>query len=90
VITDLAATTLRSLPPPTDGVLYLIGDSTLTSKRGRKHPLGHFTRHGEHEPYMFGFELVGLIATGDTLPSLQVHARALAAVASVVCSRWPR
>lgn len=65
VITDLAAATLRSLPPPTDGVLYLIGDSTLKPKRGRKHPLGHFTRHGEHEPYRFGFELVLLIASWD-------------------------
>jgi hypothetical protein len=50
VITDVAAATLRSLPPPPDGVLYLIGDSTLKPKRGRKHPLGHFTRHGEHDP----------------------------------------
>ena len=65
VITDLAAATLRSLPPPTDGVLYLIGDSTLKPKRGRKHPLGHFTRHGEHDPYQFGFELVVLIARWD-------------------------
>jgi len=62
VITDLAASTLRSLPPPPDGVLYLIGDSTLKPKRGRKHPLGHFTRHGEHEPYMLGCEMVLLIA----------------------------
>jgi hypothetical protein len=65
VITDVAAATLRSLPRPTDGVLYLIGDSTLKPKRGRKHPLGHFTRHGEHEPYQFGFELVLLIASWD-------------------------
>ena len=67
VITDVAAATLRSLPPPPDGVLYLIGDSTLKPKRGRKHPLGHFTRHGEHEPYRFGFELVLLIASWDRL-----------------------
>jgi hypothetical protein len=65
VITDVAAATLRSLPPPPDGVLYLIGDSTLKPKRGCKHPLGHFTRHGEHEPYQFGFELVLLIASWD-------------------------
>jgi Transposase DDE domain len=37
----------------------------LKPKRGRKHPLGHFTRPGEHEPYQFGFELVLLIASGD-------------------------
>jgi hypothetical protein len=67
VLTDMAATTLRSLPPPTDGVLYLIGDSTLKPKRGRKHPLGRFTRHGEQEPYLFGFELVLLIASWDRL-----------------------
>jgi hypothetical protein len=67
VLTDVAATTLRSLPPPTDGVLYLIGDSTLKPKRGRKPPLGRFTRHGEQEPYLFGFELVLLIASWDRL-----------------------
>ena len=65
VITDLAATTLRSLPPPPDGVLYLIGDSPLKPKRGRKHPLGHFTRHGEREPYTFGVELVLLMASWE-------------------------
>jgi hypothetical protein len=67
VLTDMAATTLRSLPPPADGVLYLSGDSTLKPKRGRKHPLGHFTRHGEQEPYLFGFALVVLIASWDRL-----------------------
>jgi Transposase DDE domain len=62
VLTAMATATLRSLPPPADGVLYLLGDSTLKLKRGRKHPVGHFTRHGEHAPYLFGFELVLLIA----------------------------
>jgi Transposase DDE domain len=63
VLTDIATATLRSLPPPADGVLYLIGDSTLKSKRGRKHPLGRITRHSEHDPYLFGFEMVLLIAS---------------------------
>jgi hypothetical protein len=62
VIEGMATTTLRTLPPPADGVLYLIGDSTLKDKRGRKHPLGHTTRHSEHDPYTFGFEMVLLIA----------------------------
>jgi hypothetical protein len=65
VLPDMATATLRSLPPPPDGVLYLIGDSTLKPKRGRKPPLGHFTRHGEHEPYLFGFERVLLLARWD-------------------------
>ncbi len=51
------------LPPSSDGVLYLIGDSTLKEKRGRKHPLGHTPRHSEHDPYTFGFEMVLLIAS---------------------------
>jgi hypothetical protein len=53
-----ATTTRRTLPPPADGILYLIGDSTLKDKRGRQHPLGHTTRHGEHDPYAFGFAMV--------------------------------
>jgi hypothetical protein len=65
VMTQMATATLRALPPPADGVLYLIGDSTLKDKRGRKHPLGHTTRHSEHAPYTFGFEMVLLLASWD-------------------------
>src|SRR5262249_4799763 len=36
VVCTRATATLRALPPPADGVLYLIGDSTLKDKRGRK------------------------------------------------------
>jgi hypothetical protein len=63
VLTDMATATLRSLPPPADGVLYLIGDSTLKPKRGRQHPVGHVTRHSEHDPSVFGFELVLVMAS---------------------------
>jgi hypothetical protein len=65
VVCQMATATLRSLPPPADGILYLIGDSTLKEKRGRKHPLGHMTRHSAHDPYAFGFEIVLLIASWD-------------------------
>jgi Transposase DDE domain len=63
VVDDMATATLRALPPPADGVLYLIGDSTLQDKRGRSHPLGHTTRHSAHDPYTFGFEMVLLLAS---------------------------
>jgi hypothetical protein len=63
LVSAMAASTLRALPPPADGILYLIGDSTLKEKRGRKHPLGHTTRQSEHAPYTFGFEMVLLIAS---------------------------
>jgi DDE family transposase len=63
VVCTMATGTLRALPPPDDGGLYLIGDSTLQDKRGRKHPLGHTTRHSEHDPYPFGCEMGLLIAS---------------------------
>jgi hypothetical protein len=63
VVCDLATATLRTLPPPADGVLYLIGDSTVKEKRGRKHPLGRTTRHSDHAPYTCGFEVLLLIAS---------------------------
>ena len=50
-----------ALPP--DEVLSLLGDSTLTLEQGRKPPLDHVTRHGEHDPYLLGFEPVLLIAS---------------------------
>jgi hypothetical protein len=63
LVAAMAASTIRALPPPADGILYLIGDSTWREKRGRKHPLGHTTRQGEHAPYTFGFGMVLLIAS---------------------------
>jgi hypothetical protein len=50
VVGTIATATLRTLPPPTDSVLSLIGESTLRDKRGRTHPLGHTTRHSAHDP----------------------------------------
>jgi hypothetical protein len=61
----MAMTTLRTLPPPADGVLYLLGDSTLKAKRGRQHPRGYTTRQRESAPYPFGFGLVLLGASWD-------------------------
>jgi Transposase DDE domain len=61
----MAATTLRTLPPPLDGVRYLIGDRTLQAKRGQQHPLGHTARHREHDPYTCGCEMVRLMASWD-------------------------
>src|SRR5262249_58358638 len=62
VLTDVAAATLRSLPPPPARVLYLLGDSTRKPKRGRTPPWGHFTRHGEHAPQRLGCEPVRWLA----------------------------
>src|SRR5436309_1730156 len=67
VRTALAAATLRSLPPPPDGGLSLLGARTLQPQRGRKPPWGHFPRHGEHAPDMFGVEMVWWSARGARL-----------------------
>jgi Transposase DDE domain len=53
---------LRALPPPTDGLLYLVGDSTLQGKRGSKHPVAQKTRLSHLHPYVFGFRIVFLMA----------------------------
>ncbi len=62
VLSGMSKRVLRSLPPPADGKLYLIGDTTHKPKRGRQHPLGLVTRQSESAPYTFGFNMVVLVA----------------------------
>jgi Transposase DDE domain len=57
---------LPAFPPPEDGILYLVGDSTLKGKRGPKHPVAHKTRLSQYHPYVFGFRTVLLMAQWDT------------------------
>jgi hypothetical protein len=56
---------LQAFPPPEDGILYLVGDSTLKGKRGAKHPVGHKTRLGQYHPHVFGFRIIVLMAQWD-------------------------
>lgn len=63
VMHGMADKVLRSLPPPADGRLYLIVDTTHKSKRGKQHPLGHLTRQSKSSPYFFGFGMVVLVAS---------------------------
>jgi hypothetical protein len=56
---------MQALPPPEDGLLYLVGDSTLKGQRGRKHPVAHNTRLSQFHPYVFGFRIVLLMAQWD-------------------------
>jgi hypothetical protein len=46
-IEDMAQVIVALLPSPADRVLYLCGDKTLKSKRGKQHPLAHQTRMNE-------------------------------------------
>jgi hypothetical protein len=57
---------LQAFPPPEDGVLYLVADSTLKGKRGPKHPVAQKIRLSQHHSYVFGFRMVILMAPWDT------------------------
>jgi hypothetical protein len=53
---------LQALPPPEDGFLDLVGDSTLKGQRGSKPPVVQKPRLSPRPPYVFGFRLVLLMA----------------------------
>jgi hypothetical protein len=56
---------LQAFPPPEDGLLYLVGDSTLKGQRGQKHPGAPKTRLRPHQPDVFGCRIVLLMAPWD-------------------------
>jgi Transposase DDE domain len=65
VLEWLVRQTLAAFPPPRDGVLYLVVDSTLKGKRTKKNPLAKKSRLNEYAPYTFGLHVVILIAQWD-------------------------
>jgi DDE family transposase len=62
VVEWLVSQTLAAFPPPRDGVLYLVADSTLKGKRTKKNPWAKKSRLNEYAPYTFGLHVVILIA----------------------------
>jgi hypothetical protein len=56
---------LHILPPPDDGVLTLIGDSSHKPKRGQHNPLAQTGRTSEHDPWFFGIRFVLLVVRWD-------------------------
>jgi hypothetical protein len=56
---------LPAFPPPEDGLLYLVHDSTFKGNRGAKHPVAQNTRLSQYHPSVFGFRLVLLMAPWD-------------------------
>jgi hypothetical protein len=61
LVQDLLAT----LPPPTNGVLYLFGDGSHADKRGIKNPVAQKGRISQHHPWFFGLRFVLLMAAWD-------------------------
>lgn len=53
---------LATLPPPSDGTLYLVGDGSEKPKRGTQNPLAQKGRKSEHHPWFFGIRFALLLA----------------------------
>lgn len=56
---------IQAFPPPENGVLYMIGDSTHKEKQGKKHPVARKMRLSRSHPFIFGFRIVFLMAHWD-------------------------
>lgn len=65
VLEWLVSEALAAFPPPKDGVLYLVVDSTLKGKRSKQNPLAKKGRLNEYAPFTFGLHVVILIAQWD-------------------------
>jgi hypothetical protein len=62
VLEWLVSQALAAFPPPRDGVLYLVVDSTVKGKRTKHNPLAKKARLNDYAPYTFGLHVVLLIA----------------------------
>jgi hypothetical protein len=65
IVSWLAQDLLATLPPPTNGVLYLFGDGSHADKRGTKNPVAQKGRNSQHHPWFFGLRFVVLMAAWD-------------------------
>jgi hypothetical protein len=65
VLQWLVSEALAAFPPPKDGVLYLVVDSTLKGKRGKKNPWAKKGRLNAYAPFTFGVHVVIVIAQWD-------------------------
>src|SRR3982750_3040909 len=62
LLTEMARAVLATLPPPVDGQLYLIADTTIRGKTGKNPPLAHHPRLNQHEPFVFGHSRLLVLA----------------------------
>jgi len=56
---------LNTLPPPSDGTLFLVGDGSDKPKRSTQNPLAQKGRKSEHHPWFFGIHFALLMANWD-------------------------
>ncbi len=65
LVSWMAQDLLATLPPPTNDILYLIGDGSQADKRGSKNPVAQKGRKSKHHPWFFGIRFALLIAAWD-------------------------
>jgi hypothetical protein len=61
----LAQEYLATLPPPTNGILYLFGDGSRADKRGTKNPITQKGCLSQRHPWFFGLRFVLVMAAWD-------------------------
>jgi hypothetical protein len=65
LVTWMAQALIATLPPPTNRIIYLIGDGSEADKRGAKNPVAQKGRKSKDHPWFFGIRFVLLIAAWD-------------------------
>ncbi len=65
LVSWMAQDLIAALPPPTNSILYLIGDGSQADKRGAKNPVAQKGRKSKYHPWFFGIRFVLLIAAWD-------------------------
>ena len=65
LVSWLAQDLLATLPPPTNGILYLFGDGSHADKRGIKNPVVQKGRISQQHPWFWGLRFVLLMAAWD-------------------------
>ncbi|MEE4355861.1 MAG: transposase [Desulfococcaceae bacterium] len=65
VITWFALETVKCFPPPKDGIIYLVGDSSHKDKRGRENPAVQKGRKSKNKPRFFGIRFVIIAVCRD-------------------------
>ena len=65
IVSWLAHDLLMTLPPPTNGIVYLFGDGSHADKRGAKNPVVQKGRISQHHPWFFGLRFVLLMVAWD-------------------------
>jgi hypothetical protein len=65
LVSWMAQDLIAALPPPSNRIIYLIGDGSQADKRGAKNPVAQKGRKSKYHPWFFGIRFVLLIVAWD-------------------------